>query len=201
MVNQNYRIGPMCSDMWITKPWPPIRRRIYGFGTIHQDSCVIHNTPNPIQCLHHTWTYPTPRERFCCSQVNTLWKNYIKLRAKAIPSSLHSLRLSKSKTQQALLCEKRAQLHSLALLRFDFNHGDFIQWMSSKYTNRHRNWEKEWKSLIKSRVKPLPSYYPIPDYNRASQTQAEGAPLKGKYTTPHQEVFRRVMCKNHLTVN
>jgi hypothetical protein len=38
------------------------------------------------------------------------------------------------------LTHEQAWQAAVALLCFDFNYGDLIQWMEGEYTNAHHNW-------------------------------------------------------------
>ena len=93
----------------------------------------------------------------------------------------------------------RALLHSVALLRFDFEYGDLIRWMGGKYTNRHLDWTSSWDKLLRSRKRPLPADYPVPDFRRAYRVQTEGVPLKGHFETPSEEASNRNEYNNPLS--
>jgi hypothetical protein len=93
-------------------------------------------------------------------------------------------------------------LHSSALLRFDFNYGDFVRWLGGKYKNRNRDWTKEWNSILESPCQPLPADYPEPRYDLAFRIQTEGVPLRGNFETPTMATScLRETYNNHPAVN
>jgi hypothetical protein len=47
------KIGPL----WLTRPWQPIRRRVWGFGTTSADRSCTHDAPNPVMLIHFVWTF------------------------------------------------------------------------------------------------------------------------------------------------
>ena len=72
--------------------------------------------------------------------------------------------------------------------------------MGNEYTNRQRDWVTEWGKLLNDRIRPLPTYYPAPDYARAFKVQVEGAPIQGLFHTLHEEVLPQVQYNNHPSV-
>jgi hypothetical protein len=128
------------------------------------------------------------------------WKQYAQLRRDACCKSLRLLQQPRSAVIQTSLDRDRAVLHSIALLRFDFNYGDFIRWLGGEYTNRQRDWSKEWNHILTSPCHPLPADYPEPRYALAYRIQTEGVPLRGHYDTPMSTACLRETYDNHPAV-
>jgi hypothetical protein len=98
------------------------------------------------------------------------------------------------------LCSERAQLYAQALLRFHFIYGDFICWLSGKYTNRHRRWSQDFTTMVKTKARPLTEDYPVPDYPHAFWICTKGVPLRGNFTTPALQISSRNLYNNHPAV-
>lgn len=190
----------MYSPFSFTCPWNLIQRWLWGFGYCHLDRVCSHTTPNPLMIIHFTWRFLTPEERLRSTLSHPTWLNYASLRLLACRNSVSGLQQVRAPPIPTVLDGERAITHSMALLRFNFIYGNFQRWLGHEYTNQHCQWRDEWNKLLNNRVRPLPSYYPIPDYNRAFQVQAEGAPLKAVFHTPDEEVFPRVVYNNHPAV-
>jgi hypothetical protein len=171
--------GSLVGPLWLTRPWQPFRRRIWGFGTTSTARSCTHDTPNPVMLIHFVWTFLTPGERqgMLCSL--STWNKYAHLRRAACCNSLRVLQKPRCATIPTSLDLSRARLHSMALLRFDFQYGDFVRWLGGEYTNRHRDWAKEWHTILESPCRPLPADYPEPRYDLAFRIQTEGVPLRG----------------------
>eukprot|EP00980_Cylindrotheca_fusiformis_P016485 scaffold4912_cov113-Cylindrotheca_fusiformis.AAC.2 len=152
------RVGPF----WLTRPWLPIRRRLWGFGTISKDRVCTHDKPNPLGLIHFAWPYLSPIDRLKAFKVHPFWVKYAILRRKACCHSIASLRLPRADVAGERMSSVRASMHSMALLRFDFDYGDFIRWMGGEYTNQHRDWNAEWDHLLSLPCRDLPSGYPPP---------------------------------------
>jgi hypothetical protein len=86
------------------------------------------------------------------------------------------------------------------LLRFHFNYGDFVRWLSGEYTNRHRQWTKDFQTLIATKARPLSADYPISNYPRAFRICTKGVPLLGHFDTPALEIPARDTYNNHPAV-
>jgi hypothetical protein len=88
----------------------------------------------------------------------------------------------------------------MALLRFDFDYGDFVRWLGGEYTNRQRDWNTEWKAILQSPCRTLPDDYPEPRYDLAFRIQTEGVPLRGHFDTPMHTSCLRETYNNHPAV-
>eukprot|EP00980_Cylindrotheca_fusiformis_P020539 scaffold7616_cov169-Cylindrotheca_fusiformis.AAC.1 len=133
-------------------------------------------------------------------RIHSSWQKYAALRRKACTKSVAWLRYPRSDVAMARMSQGRALSHTMALLRFDFDYGDFIRWMGGEYTNRHRDWNAEWQYLLSLPCRDLPSGYPPPNYELAYRIQTEGVPLKGTYDTPMAATIEREQYDNHPAV-
>ena len=192
--------GSTVGPLWLTRPWQPIRRRIWGFGATSSARSCTHDTPNPVMIIHFVWTFLDPFERNTMICSLSAWSQYARLRRDACGRSLRLLHQPRSATIPTTLDPNRALVHSMALLRFDFNYGDFIRWMGGEYTNRHRDWNKEWGTILASPCRPLPADYPVPQYELAFRIQTEGVPLRGNFDTPMHVSCLRDTYNNHPAV-
>jgi hypothetical protein len=193
--------GAKTGPLWLTRPWQPSRRRLWGFGVASVKRSCTHDTPNPVMMIHFIWTFLTPSERQTMICSLSSWNQYARLRRAACCQSLRVLHLPRSTLCPTSLDESRALLHSIALLRFDFDYGDFVRWLGGDYTNRHRDFSKEWDTILTSPCRPLPADYPTPQYRLAFRIQTEGVPLRGHYDTPMKTSCLREEYDNHPAVN
>jgi hypothetical protein len=95
----------------------------------------------------------------------------------------------------------RAILYAAALLRFHFNYGDFVRWLGGEYTNRHRNWDDTFDTLLAARQRHPPNDFPPADYPTGKRVFPEGVPLKGHFVSPSAELPARNRYDNHSTTN
>jgi hypothetical protein len=72
--------------------------------------------------------------------------------------------------------------------------------LSGEYTNRHRQWSRDFQSITSTEARPLAADYPTPDYPRAFQINTQGVPLLGTFTTPASEIPARDQYNNHPAV-
>lgn len=199
--SKTFHLGSRYSSLHLTKPWQPDRRRRWGFGKTSKDRTLSHDTPHLESLIHFAWPFLTPMDREKATRVCPVWDLYPSLRKKACLLPVSELHRPRGTTVPTTLCPRRALLHSVALLRFNFHYGDMVRWMGGEYTNRHQNWSQQWDKLLRSRTKrPLPPDYPNPDWKRAYRVQTEGVPLKAHYTSPAQETVARDRYDNHPAV-
>lgn len=201
-VTKDFSLGPKYSTVPLTKPWQPIRRRLWGFGKMSRNRSSRHTTQNQKPLLHHIWRFLTPADRKEMAKACPSWLSYVDLRFFACQTSVAVLRRSREPGPvPTMLSRHRAKLHGAALLRFDFEHGDLIRWLGGEYTNRQRDWNVEWKRIRASIARPLPHYYPIPNFHLAYRIQTEGVPLKANYESPVNETWKRNRYDNHPAVH
>ncbi|CAJ1939814.1 unnamed protein product [Cylindrotheca closterium] len=195
----------MVLNTWIAPPCNPIKKRLYGFGRASKDRGLNHDVVDPRSMIHFAWTYLSAEDRPTAVQASLVWKKYAELRRFACVTSLKSLQLPRllmaDEKVPTTLDPHRAWLNSAALLRFDFNHGDFVRWLGGEYTNKGRDFNLEWdviESHLKSKV--LPSDLPPTKLDMAYRIQTEGVPLRGQYTTPMEATLLRNEYDNHPAV-
>eukprot|EP00980_Cylindrotheca_fusiformis_P018620 scaffold6176_cov173-Cylindrotheca_fusiformis.AAC.4 len=200
------RLWYRCGPFWLSRPWPPIRKRLWGFGRLSAQRSCAHDRPNFRMAPHFAWPFLTSSERFKLMVAHPFWFLYAALRRRAVLCSVAPLRLPRSKENpdpavSEGLSMSRAVLHSAALLRFDFDYGDFVRWMGGEYTNQSRDWNAEWDHILNIPCRRLPAGYPPPDCVAAFRLQTEGAPLKGQYVAPVSVLRLRDDYDNHPAVS
>ena len=146
-VSTAFRFGSVGLPLWFSRPWQPFRRRQYGFGACHKDRSCQHDQVSLYLMLHFTWKLYTAEERHHAVQQLPVWRKYAQLRILAATRSVHSLKTRRSMEVPKHLCSDRSLLNGAALLRFDFNYGDFVRWLGGEYVNRDRQWEREWAHI------------------------------------------------------
>jgi hypothetical protein len=80
---------------------------------------------------------------------------------------------------------------AVALLRFNFNYGDFIRWLGSEYTDAHRDWDTTFDIVDSARLASIPPGYPEVDFDRAVRIATEGVPLAGRFECQFASVRKR----------
>ena len=193
-------------NTWITRPWQPYRKRRWGFGRTHKERGTNHDRVNPISMIHFAWRMLDFEDRTECIEAFPQWKEYAATRKQACVTSVAALRRPKRfETPEAPIPVKLdphlAALNTAALLRFDFNYGDLVRWLGGEYTNRRRDWTKEFDLIHKILDRTnLPSDYPPAKVDLAYRIQTEGVPLCGQYTTPVTATKLRDEYDNHPAV-
>jgi len=214
-VSSAFRFGTRYGDSWFTKPWNPLRRRLWGFGT---PSVSRRTTYSPVPAsaavglavpiygvLHFVWQFLSPAERFATGQTTKIWHEYISLRHSAQLHSVAALRSPRPPPDPAapprVLPSERARLCGCALLRFNFVYGDLIRWLSGEYTNRTSDWEQVFTELRKppTTSASLPGL-PPPDFARAFRIVTEGVPLVSDFVSNPADVIRRNEYDNHSMI-
>ncbi len=139
-VSKNFAFGSLYSGLWLTRPWMPIRRRLYGSGASTLKRHCSHETPHLDGVIHFAWIFLTPGERKCAVTAFSAWRLYAYLRRDACRLSLSPLQAARGVKIPNKLSRQRALLHSVALLRFDFQYSDLVRWLGKEYTNRDCDW-------------------------------------------------------------
>ena len=197
-----YSHGVLCSPLWLTRPWQPIRRRLWGFGTISADRAASTDAPTLHHVFHHAWSFLYPADRHRSQQACPLLLRYSLQRFHAATTSVASLRaIRPPPTKPAHIDRARTRLFGSALLRFDFNHGDLVRWLSGEYTNRFRDWPATFRQLQAPARLGTPRRLPPADYPRAQRITTEGVPLQGHFTSHVAEIKARVLYDNHPQVS
>ena len=187
------------APMWLTRPWAPIRRRIWGFGRISRARSTVSDDPNLLMIIHHTWTFLDTSARTAVRRASHRIDRYSKFRLLACSLSLGILRHAKGHPPRspAHLSGDTAARFGTALLRFDFVYGDLIRWLGGEYTNRSRSWSSIFRKLAEPGIYPAPSSLPVPDLARGFHICTEGVPLQGSFTSPAAEIPVRDRYDNH----
>lgn len=192
-------------NTWVYPPRAPYRPRCYGFGTAEIGRTTAHDSINPVMMVHFVWIFLTPKDRLNSVQVCPTWWRYSKLRVDAMFTPISMLQAPRPTIPEAdfptTLDPFCAQLHSLALLRFDFRHGDVIRWLGGEYTNADRQFDAEWLNiLLVLDAGAPPAECPPVDPISAFRVQTGGVPLKADYVTPHIVPKIRDAYNNHPAV-
>jgi hypothetical protein len=194
-------MGVLCSHLWLTRPWPPLRRRRYGFGRISSARSATTTAPTFHHIFHHAWLSLSPVERRTCQRICPELLRYSYQRVHAATTSVACLWTSRpSPTKPKSIDQARTRLFGSALLRFDFVYGDMIWWLSGEHANRSRNWQGTFRSLQDPPRLGQPRGLPPTDYLRAKRATAEGAPLVGHFESHPPEVAAQVAYNNHPAV-
>jgi len=151
--------------------------------------------------IHFVWQFLTPFERLQCTKATSHWADYHKLRLRAVSHSVGPLKQKRPKpSTPSTLDSERSYLNACALLRFHFNYGDFIRWLSGEHTNRHRNWDETYSTMQNVCVRPPPQSLPPVSFSRCKQASTQGVPLMGHFHSPRHELRRRDKYDNHPAV-
>ena len=197
-----FSYGVLCSHLWLTRPWPPIRRRRYGFGRISQARAATTDSPNLLHVFHHLWPFLDVIDRHKMQQLSSPILRYAYQRVHAAMHSVAVLRDSRPPpTKPTSINQPWTRLFGSALLRFDFLYGDMVRWLSGEYTNRHRNWTETFHTLQRQTRMGNPRGLPPADYPRAHRIATEGVPLVGNFISHPPEVAARVKYDNHPKIN
>ena len=173
-------------------------RRLAGFGKLNPNLQVSHTTPSPYFIIHKTWDFLDPRDRQHIAAIYPPLRARAFLRRSAATVSIQSLKQPRPPPAQIQgLQHDRAWRMAVALLRYDFDYGDFIRWLEGEYTNHHRDWSEMAQSITAISDIPPPQGYPNVDYDRAFRICTEGAPLAGSYECSFESVQQRNLYDNH----
>jgi hypothetical protein len=85
----------------------------------------------------------------------------------------------------------------VALLRFNFDHGDLIRWLGGEYTNAFRDWETAFDIVDTVRHHKVPPGYPPVDFDRAFRACTAGVPLAGIFECSRSSTWSRERYDNH----
>ena len=140
---------------------------------------------------HLAWLFFTPAERCRLAQLHAMFWAYSLLRMSAMSLPVHRLQQPRPPPSPRPISQARVRSMAAALMRFDFNYGDFMRWLGGPYTNSHRNWEDVFLALESVSSTQPPPGYPLVDYDRAYRLATQGAPLKGHFSTSCANVSRR----------
>jgi hypothetical protein len=80
---------------------------------------------------------------------------------------------------------------AVALLRFNFNYGNFICWLSGEYTGAHQDWDARFDIVNSVRLASIPPGYPEVDFDRAVRIATKFVPLAGRFEYQFASVRKR----------
>lgn len=187
-------------DLWISCPANTALLRSYGFGQAETNKVTAHDQPNPLIIIHFVWNFLCPRDRIPLHQVHSSWARYVALRADAVTMSLRLLKTEQTLTVPTMLCQKRARLHSVLLLRFDFQHGDEVPFLGGDYTNASRRFDTEWVQILKNSDSHMQTEYLSVQPYAAFSVQTQGAPLQANFVSPYHIPALRDQYDNHPAI-
>jgi hypothetical protein len=78
-----------------------------------------------------------------------------------------------------------------ALLRFNFNYGDFVRWLGGEYTGAQQDWDATFDIVDSVRSSSIPQGYPAINFDRAVRLATEGVPLAGHFECSFAAVKQR----------
>ena len=179
------RASPHFHHQWgHTRLFPPspscYRRRRYGFGKASPLLLTAHSSPSPYFLVHLVWDWLSVDRRSLASAMPTI-ADYATLWVAATHLDLSSLQASRPSSDATPICKDRAYRMAAALLRFNFNYGDFVRWLGSEYTGAQRDWDATFDIVDSIRTSSVPPGYPAIGFDRAVQLATEGVLLAGHY--------------------
>jgi len=80
---------------------------------------------------------------------------------------------------------------AVALLRFNFNYGNFIRWLGGEYTGAHQDWDARFDIVDSVRLASIPPGYPEVDFDRAVRIATKFVPLAGRFECQFASVHKR----------
>jgi len=87
------------------------------------------------------WDWHSVTDRRSIASAMPTIANYATLWVAATHLDLLSLRASRPSSDATSICKDRAYRMAAALLRFNFNYGDFVPWLRGEYTGAQRDWD------------------------------------------------------------
>ena len=180
----------------------PFYDRLRGrrFGKAKLDLYARHTTPSPYIILHFAWDFLSPGERAFFIQESHYFESYARLRRAAFRRwrELPTLRLPRPPIEHPpQLSRERSWLLGMALISFNFIHGDVVRWMGNEYTNAHRDWDRLDSVVAEARQHPPLPGAPKVDYDRTVTALKEGSPLTGEFECRWDHTLVRDAYDNH----
>ena len=182
-------------------PFPCLHRRTHGYGKDHLGVSTDHKRPALYPIIHLAWEFLDVASRRTLSQVSLPINGYRILRSRAASAPIHQLRRPRAPPDGSPLDPQRVDLYAMALLRFDFNYGDFIRFMGGEYTYDTHHWDKTFEFLDMFEHHLPPAKDPVIYLHRARLLSEFGAPLVGHYSCDFTDVQRRNQYDNHKSVH
>ncbi|GKY92329.1 hypothetical protein MPSEU_000204000 [Mayamaea pseudoterrestris] len=173
-------------------------RRLHGWGRATPKIGTFHHDKSGYFILHLCWDYFSLQIRKEILQSHFTLMEYAYLRRRASNHSLHYLREPRRfpGDDMSPLSDSRAMDMGAALLRFNFNYGDFLRWLGGEYTNQGRDWNLLSDVIAKVRHTRLPSSEPPVNCDAVLHLIHHGAPLHGVYRGTFADVIARNLENN-----
>ena len=199
---------PHYNDIPLSTPLPCLYRRLHGFGRDHLNVSTQYTDAAPYFLFHMAWPFLDcqSRQQLCVN--NPVMAAYAKLRFDAATAPVHTLRRRRPPYQGQTLDTSRVRLYAMALIRFDFNYGDFMRFLSGEYTYAQRDWSSVFRLIEMFAVATPPLHHSNfrdgdiapADVERARRLVDVGAPLIGHYSCSYSSVSKRNVYNNHKNV-
>ena len=121
------RFHPMWGDSRLFPPGPgSYRRRRFGFGKVLPLLSTRQTQPSPYVMAHLLWDWLSASERCVLAGALPPMRPYAHLRVAAAGLDLSSLHALRPTVDSSPISKARAYRMAVALLRLNFNYGDFI---------------------------------------------------------------------------
>ena len=201
---------PYYNDMPLCTPCPCLYRRLHGFGRDHSQVSTGYTDVAPYFLFHMAWPFldPASRRVLCDPTDFPVMGAYAKLRFDSCTAPIHILRQPRPPYNGEPLDNQRVLLYAMALLRFDFNYGDFARFLGGEYTYQHRDWQSVFSIMETFAAQSPPTTYadykkgdqPPADLDRARRVADVGIPLVGHYKCSYASVQQRNQYNNHPNI-
>ena len=100
-----------------------------------------HTKLSPYFIAHLIWDWLWGSDRSVLADALPPMRPYAHLRVAAACLDLSSLHAPRPAFDSVSISKDRAYCMAVALLRFNFNYGDFIRWLGGEYTGAHQDWD------------------------------------------------------------
>jgi hypothetical protein len=192
-----FRAGPLFADTRVFPPWLPMRKWLYGARNRNHLLCARHDQPSAFLVFHHCWAFLYPEDRLHLSKAFPIMLDYAKFCISVASESVASLRATRPAANSDPINKQRCWRMGVALLRFNFDHGDLVRWLGGEYTNNFRDWEAAFEVVDSVRQQHVPPGYPPVDIDRAFRACTAGIPLAGIFECSKSSTWRREQYDNH----
>jgi len=181
---------------------------MHGFGRDHLQVSTEYTDAAPYYMFHKAWDYLdyTSRANLCQLPVMNA---YAHLRTEAGDAPVHTLRSPRPQYDGEPINQNRVRLTTLALIRFDFNYGDFAKFLAGEYNYQQRDWKSVFNIIETFEATDPPTAYseykkgeqPPADIARVKRIVDVGVPLVGHYKCSYSSVSQRNVYNNHPNIS
>ena len=135
------RFHPLWGDTRLFLPGPGCyRRRRFGFGKVSPLLSTRHAQTSPYFIAHLIWDWLPASDRCVLADALPPMRPYAHLRVAAACLDLSLLHAPCPTLDSLPISKARAYCMAVALLRFNFEYGDFICWLGGEYTGARWDW-------------------------------------------------------------